>query len=227
MKTHKIITVIILTLTLNSCNTTPREKIWRFYVNINSQQLPIGEVEFQIDRPFPLGGIKKVTAEVSYFPHEDAVCINYKTAFFTYHQFWSSSGRTAFINSLDIYIKDYTDKNLNPSDRKSKNIYGTIEGYVYWQQFSFTKQFNANMDIELGYYFREGSPFFSITQLEAFFTSPTLDPANNSNSPEIPIFFTRSQADELAALFDQDFLQSVSPIRQRQAPAGVVAPDSY
>jgi hypothetical protein len=30
-------------------------------------------------------------------------------------------------------------------------------------------------------------------------------------SPEIPIFFTRAQADELAALFDQSFLESLAP----------------
>jgi hypothetical protein len=205
----KIITLIILIIILGSCATTPQEKIRRFTVDINSHEIPIGEVELQIDKMF-FGGIKKINAEVFYYPFEDAVCLKYKTDIFIYYQFWSVAGRNLFVSSLDIYNEDYTDRNLNPSDRKTKNLYGTIEGYLYWQQSSISRRFYANMDIELGYFFRERAPFFTVTQkLTTYIDRASKE--RNSTSQEVSMYFTRAQAAQLAGLFSQELLKEHTP----------------
>jgi hypothetical protein len=84
------------------------------------------------------------------------------------------------------------------------------------------------MNIELGYYFRDRAPFFAITQLEAHYESPTFFRDDDMISPEIPIFFTRAQAEELAEFFSQDFLQTLAPdIRPSSRIPSEVIPDSY
>jgi len=237
----KIISIILLILSLSSCNTIKKQaeraaiRNERFTVDLRSPQLPIGEIQAQFNNLFPMPGIRTVDIVVIYFPYEDAVCLNYRLNTYTYHFFWHKQGRDSFVKALEQYNADFEARRLREGrNSRTKSQYGTVkEFFLYWQQMQqarLTSIANGNMDIELGYYFRDKSPFFAVTQLQAYFESPTFFQEDNDLSPEIPIFFTRAQANELAALFDQDFLQSLAPVRQPAAgsrtPAGVEV-DSY
>jgi hypothetical protein len=235
MKTfsYKIIFIFLLFISLNSCEFIKRqamladERRQRYTVELNSPQVPIGEIQAQFNNQFPLPGVRSLDILVIYYPYEDAVCLNYRFNSITYHQFIHKEGRDAFVKALGQYNLDFENRKLREGrNHRTKSQYGTIkECYLYWQQWTILTQYSGNMDMELGYYFRDSSPFFAITQLQAFYRSPTLDASRNNTSAEIPIFFSRAQAAELAALFDQELLQSVSPIRQR-TPAGVI-PERY
>jgi hypothetical protein len=184
----------------------------KFNVDLVSPKVDVSEIEAQFNRPFPLMGVAKQDIKVTYFPFEDAVCLEYRINGYTYHQFWHKTGRESFVNALEKYKGDYTAQKLRNKNTKTKTQYGVIkESYLRWQSFAITAPRTGNMEMELGYYFRDGSPFFSVTQLPAFFESPSLQKENNDYSPEIPIFFTRAQADELASLFSQDYLISITP----------------
>jgi hypothetical protein len=162
-------------------------------------------------------GIRTVNIDVLYFPVEDAVCLEYRLNTFTYQQFWHRAGRRAFVIAFEKYNEDFDAQKLRNRNTRTKNQYGVVEEcYLVWEQSSRTAQGYGNMNIELGYYFRENSPFFSATQMEAFFDSPTFDDDFDQVSAEIPMFFTRAQAEELSALFAQDYLQSIAP--NAQAP---------
>jgi hypothetical protein len=190
----------------------------KFKVDLTSPMLEINEIEAQFNRPFPLMGLSKHDIKVTYFPFEDAVCLEYRINGYTYHQFWHKNGRESYLKALEKYKEEYSAQKLKNKNTKTKTQYGIIkECYLRWQSTKITAAATGNMEMELGYYFRDGSPFFSITQLQAFFESPTLQVSNNDYSPEIPIFFTRAQADELAALFNQDYLLSITPETYLQA----------
>jgi len=214
----KIVTILLIVLSLNSCTIFKKEMLRReqivppLTVSLNSPQVPIGLIEAQFNRPFPLTGIQKREVNVSYYPYEDAVCIQFKLNTLSYSVFWHKAGREAFAKALAKYNDDFSAQKLTNKNNKTKNQYGVVEDlYLIWYMSSFTMRARGNMDTEFGYYFRENSPFFAITLLEAYFTSPTLDKSDDQTSPIIPVFFTRSQAEELVAFFDEGYLRSITP----------------
>jgi len=197
---------------LASCGSLARQRE-KFTVSLNSPNVPIGEIETQFNPFMSIGSIKKSTVKALYYPREDAVCLQYRHELTTYNLFWSYSGRQTFITALEMYNKDYADRNLITQNRKTIRNYGVIEGYLYWQQFSFTVLAQANVNVDIGYQFKESAPkenapYFSVNQRDAEFKEDAAR-ENNRTSAVITMYFTRAQAAELAALFDQSFLKSL------------------
>ena len=215
MKKKYLLSVLILScfVLIAACGTLGQQKE-KFTVSLNSPQVPIGEFETQFSTFMSLAGLKKDSVKVLYFPREDAVCLQYRRDFTTYHQFWSYPGRQSFITALEQYNADYEERNLDTKNRRTIRNYSVVEGYLYWQMASFTVQAKANVNVEIGYQFRDNSPYFSIHQREAEYKEEmTRD--HNRTSTAITMYFTRAQAAELAALFDQSFLQTMlSPRRE-------------
>jgi len=217
----KIFSIVVLTLTLAMCNTTPRpprQVEVKFTVDMSSPQLPVGEFETNIRRTFPLTGLRGIVVTVSYFPYEDAVCLNYRSDFFSYNQFWSLSGREAYIKAIKNYNEEYTSRSLDTADRNSKSKYGTVEGYLVWQMASFTRRVSANMNVDLGYTFFEQqgtrTAFYTVTQKHTTYVDP-ISEEDDMDSQEITMHFTRAQAQVLADLFDQEFLLALVPPEMR------------
>jgi len=204
----KIISIFLLVLLLGSCKSItgkpPVEP--KFTVSLSSQQIPLGEINMQIDRSFPFTGIKKVIAVVTYFPEENAVGLNYKSDFFFFHQFWDSAGRQDFINALANYKEDYAARNLDGNPKTTKRNYAVFEGYLMWQRTRISRRYMSNMDMEIGYYFRDRMPYFAVTQKQAIHIDKITEKDNNA-SQETSMYFTRAKADELAALFDPETLR--------------------
>ena len=208
----KLIIILAAVLAVVSCNSTSIRQSesarQRFTVSLNSAQIPLGEVEVQFLRAF--GGLRQDTAEVIYFPQEDAVCLQYQGDLgTTYHQFWSSEGRIAFLRALGQYKIDYDARNLNSNNSRTRAIYGSVEGFLIWQSYSFSIRANGNMSLELGYQFRDRLPYFSISQREADYVDANTE-SRNRTSTVVNMHFTRAQADELAAFFEPMFLQGLA-----------------
>jgi len=220
--------VLLLFLVLGACTTTKTVKE-TFVVDHRSPKIEIGVVEVQMDKVLAIAGIKKTELNVDYYPVEDAVCIRYKADFYDYNQFWSRSARAAFIEALEKYKVDYDEKTFGKSGKKSKSQYGKVYGYLIWQMFKYTVRASANMDIELGYYFKSKAPYFTTTQKEAEYHDPETMSREIRTSPEVMMYFTRAQADDLAALFDEKFLQTLSlPASGKAAsPASTADKDEY
>jgi len=212
IKIKKIFAIIVLPLTLVMCNTTPEPKPVeiKFEVDLSSLNFPAGEIKTQIRRTFPLTGIRMIDVMVYYFPYDDAVCLQYRSDFFTHHQFWSRSGRDAFFKALEKYNEDYSARNLDEKNRTSTKQYGVVEGYLYWQMYAITRRVSANMDVELGYAFNDQSPYFAITQNQTTYVDEVSE-ENDLDSQKITMYFTRAQAQELAKLFNQDYLRTLVP----------------
>lgn len=211
----KPVMILFFVLIISSCATI-REIPEPFVVDLNSPQIPLGEIDLQLDRF--LGGLRRETVNLIYFPREDAVALQFRHEMMTYHQFWSREGRALFIRALEQYNEDFTARTLeNQNARRSRQIYGTAEGFLTWRGHRFGVQARANMTLGLGYVFRDRSPYFTIHQGRAEF----IDPATSSNRMEsspITLHFTRAQAAELASFFRQDILNELS-IQNREIPA--------
>jgi len=193
---------------------------------MNSPQTTIGEVEMQFETMMGLGSLKKHNVTVLYFPKEDVVCLKYAYEYYTYHQFWNKKGRLYFISALQKYNEDYTARNLQKNDNKSRRKYGIVRGFLVWQMFSFSIQANANMNVELGYNFKDKSPYFTVFQRSAEFLSDRSRDSNRS-SPNITIYFTRAQAAELSAIFEQYIIQgeTLEEYQESYIPADAADPN--
>jgi len=198
----KLLIFFSLCILISACNTSGRVKVEDFKVNMNSPQTTVGEIELQLDTLMGMGPLKKQTVTVLYFPREDVICLRYKYEFYNYNQFWDKRARLNFINALAKYNEDYDARNLQRGSGKSQQKYGTVRSYLVWQQFAFTVQAHANMSIDLGYTFKDRSPYFSVYQREAeYIDSDARD--NSRTSPVITMYFTRAQAAELSEIFEQ------------------------
>jgi hypothetical protein len=202
----KFLIILTITLALCACNTTGRAEKEVFTVNFNSPQIPMGELEIQINAPFPLPGIRKHVATLIYYPEEDAVCLQYVSDLITYYQCWSRKGRAAFINALEEYKNDYDTRNLSTTGRnQTRQKYGVVQGFLMWRMHRFALLARAEVRIDLGYLFVSNAPYFTLYQWDAHYVDRALSD-NNRNSSRLPLYFTRSQADELALRFDQSYL---------------------
>ena len=231
MLSMKNIKIFILLLVLSFCACSSNKAAVpvkeEFIVSLDSRQVELGVIEGQLHTTPLLPMLKKSGITVIYFPEEDAVCLRYKMELYTFHQFWSYSGREEFLKALEKYNKDFTDRNLKKGGaRKSKRSYGTVEGYLIWQLAAITIRARANVNLEMGYAFAQRSPYFTINQREAEFEH-AFDRSNNRTSSQIPIYFTRAQAAELAALFDPDLLSTILPEPIRRIEPTDVDYDEY
>jgi hypothetical protein len=198
----KLPIILFFVILITACKTNDAVKVEDFKVSLKSPQSVVGEIELQLDTLMGMGQLKKQTATVLYFPKEDVICLKYKYEFYTYHQFWNRRGRLQFISALQKYNEDYDARDLQRNFNKSQQKYGTVRSYLVWQLATFTVQAYANMNIDLGYTFKDRSPYFSVYQREAEYLD---DRARDSNrtSPALTMYFTRAQAAELSEIFEQ------------------------
>jgi len=213
-------------LLLCSCAVAPKT---RFTVDPFSLKYPASTVDAQSDKLLTDNvGRKAVT--VSYLPDEDAVCLEYRVDFVTYYQYWNRLGREVFITALERYKKDYDQRTLKTkSGRKERIMYGTVSGYLAWQSLGFLSDLaQGPTKLDMGYSFKGSlkskTPYFAISQNEAIYQDREQG-GHERKSPRVMLYFTRAQADELVALFDQEYLWSLSPAKPKSS--NDVAVDEY
>jgi len=207
--------LLLLILVLSGCSSIKKQielnklKEVKYKVELKSPKIPIGDAEAQVTTAFM--GLKKVALKVSYSPAEDALCLEYKRNTVTYYQFFPKASRVLFLEAVDKYSQDYSDKKL-VSSKTSKKQYGSKEGYLIWKLAKVSQSYSDNIDFYFGYMFKEKSPFFTITQGEAYSENLFADKneRNARTSGEIQLYFTRTQSMELAVYFEQQFLQSLT-----------------
>ena len=198
---------------LCACNTvgkTANRQVEKpFAPQVNAPRTSIGEVEIQFNKMFPLPGLRQVTVNASYNTNEDAVCLQFRLDLVTYRQFWSLKGRQGFITALANYKTDFEERNFGRGGRSALRQYGSARGYISWQTTSLSVLARAGANVDFGYTFVDRSPYFVIRQQEAIYKDPNAS-GSDRTLPEFSMYFTRAQADALAALFDEDFLETTT-----------------
>jgi hypothetical protein len=214
--------VLFIALAIAACNTAGnRQKPEPFTVDTKARHTQIGEIEVQYDDFFSFSGLKKMTVPVSYVPEDDAVCLHYRNNMYDYQSFWSRDGRDAFVAALARYNEDFEARNLpDKGTRRNNRAYNTIQGYLIWQIFAFSTLSYASVTVDLGYDFKQRSPYFTANQRETKFIDP-VSPQDPKTGDPMTFYFTRTQAEELIKLFDQEYLDGLALGRnvRNNAPA--------
>jgi len=171
----------------------------------NIDPFPIGSAEAQLDR-FLSPKVNRVQIEAIFHPRLNAVALEFKYELFTHRQFWDEAARKQFAASLELYKSDFDEKKLIDKSRKTRAVYGNVKGRLEWEAFKFTKTHISNPSIELGYRFKEKSPFFSTYTRSAKEVQSEGANSRSLESQPIYMYFTRAQADQMVLLFDQAYL---------------------
>ena len=206
MKLPQTIAVTTLALLCISACSSMQPARERIQVNVRGPRIIAGSAEAQVD-PFLSVGLQLQPITVIYFPDDDVICLQFRTSGTTYFQFWSERNRTAFLEALARYHEDFEQRNLT-SGRQNKRIYGTVRGFVSWETHQFSPNSFSHPVIELGYYFKNNHPYFALTQREAPNESETTKRGQPRSVNQV-LYFTRGQADDIAAIFSPDYLQQL------------------
>jgi len=212
----KHIAILALALSLSACTLKKAANGEPFTVSLESPRVEVGTFEAQFDKTVALMGLRQVEVSVSYYPAEDAVCLQYRIDFITYYLFWNAKGRETYLRALEKYKEDFTQKNFKPKgNRNTRRKYGKADCYLIWQTAAFLTRARASNVTEIGYDIKNidnnnKAIFFTLWQRESIYVAETAQ-NERRNSQNIPIYLTRAKADELAEFFKQDLLNNLVP----------------
>ena len=186
----------------------------------------VGSVYAVFDRTMGRG-LNVVSMEAIFHPRTNTVSIEFRYGFVTFRQFWDETARRHFSMALDQYNADFDARNLVNRHRRTRNAYGSVAGRLEWQTARFTTNHVSYPVIEIGYRFRENSPFFS-TLMRSARSEETADAGTGrTESRQIQMFFTRAQAADLARVFDQAYLMELIGVHGTQGHVVPLFLDDY
>jgi hypothetical protein len=211
----------ILTLLLLISCASQQERPKDITVDRDLPKYAAGTAEAQLSVFSSMGGLRKYDINVSYYPDDDVVCLEYKMDFVNHYLFLDRDGRDAFANALDKYKADYEQRNLvNKRSKATRQAYGVMRSLLIWEAFSFAGEGRSHPVLQLGYAFVKGSPYMAIIMPETENVSKITGDKTKTSTKQI-FYFTRAQADILAALFEPEYLLSLYQGASRPASAGV------
>jgi hypothetical protein len=164
----------------------------------------IGSASAFLDQSFS-SQVKEAAVEVVFHPRTNEVTLEIPQGVGLYRQFWNKEGRQLFIDALNWYNEDFDNRNLVASYNRSRAMYGNFKGRFEWKTLRFSPTYRASPVFELGYRFRDNTPYFSV-YLKSADEESGANTSGVTESPPFAVYFTRSQAAEIAKLFDQAFL---------------------
>jgi hypothetical protein len=208
-----------------SCESSPPRQNPNMIADIDP--IEIGTVTVQFDKFFS-SSIETKEAKVFFDPRINAVYLKFKYQTLNYLQYWDKPNRDAFIAAFENYNNDYNAKALLTKDSKSRAMYGQLQGMTVWSTLdsSFSEKSTAYPKIYIGYSFKKSSseqiaPYFSTIQLEA---KAEANKAGSNDTPKtalrIRMYYTRAQAETLAAYFDDNLLMGL--VRDFAKPSGTL-----
>jgi len=192
------IVVILLVLSCQSVDSSKK------YPNMVADMDPfsVGTFEAQLDR-FLSSKVRKTEIEAVFHPRFNYVSMEFRYELITYRQFWDEPARRQFIAALELYKRDFRDGKLVNNIKKTKSIYGNAKGRVEWLMSKYTKTRVSDPIIEIGYQFKENTPFFTTIMRSTKEILTDDDSSTPMYSQQLNMYFTRAQADVLAGIFDQ------------------------
>jgi hypothetical protein len=166
-----------------------------------------GTIEAEFDRTFS-GKLKSQQVEVIFYPRLNAVALQFRRDLLQYRQFWDEDARRKFVTAVEIYKQDYASRTFIDKHRKTRAVYGKVNGQVEWETFKYSRTRVAYPVMELGYRFVKKMPFF-VCFMPSTREVVEAGDTGQEESQQISIYFTRAQADELVKLFDQSYLMAL------------------
>jgi len=188
-----------------SCGTT-RSGTTQTKMLADVEPFSIGSVNASFEKLLS-SGLTGADVEVIFYPRKNEVALKFKYLTYYYWQFWNEEGRRQFIDALNRYKDDFANQRLTTNNNKSRAVYGKAKGRCEWQtlNLSLAAIYRSSPVLELGYNLKDNTAYFSTYQAEAK-EETGANPSGITESRSITMYFTRAQGEELAQLFDQDYL---------------------
>ena len=218
---------IFLALSFAACSSFERAEK-PIEINLRGLKIPAGTADAEFYNLIAKGNLKKQDITFTYYPEDDALCLEYRhNLTISYYQFWNRSSRIAFINSLEKYKYDYLQRDLTAKKKKqTKRQYATEPSFLAWETSRYSMFGYGWSNYEIGYQFMNNAPYFTITQREAQNEEPVTK-SDNYQSETVVLYFTRAQAEDVAAIFNQSYLASLQPPARPVRTPEETASDPY
>jgi len=218
----KYIIFAMTALFVCSCTSAPPPRT--FSVSLQSPSYEAEKAEAYFEPFFGIGNLKKGQIGVTYYPIEDAVCLQFKIQFVNCRQFWDKTARDAFIAAFTLYKEEYEQKKLTAKGKKAREVYGKkIPAYFMMRKSKLSYYTIGNPELSLGYQFWSNAVFFTTTQAEFWYQDPVYK-EKGDRCPVILTYFTIAQAESLIELFNQDYLKGLIGADKLISPD---APDEF
>ena len=186
-----------------SCGTVDLAKRYPNMV-ADADPYQVGSVSVSFDRLFSFQ-LRESDVDVIFYPRENMVALEFRHELTLYRQFWNEPARRRFTEALSRYEDDLANQRLTGRYNRSRAAYGKFNGRAEWETFSFSATYFSLPVIELGYRFRGNTPYFTVLQNSARAGSE-MQSRSNFESLQFSIYFSPAQAEDLAQIFDRDFL---------------------
>jgi len=203
---------------LFSCGTA-RSGVKQANMLADVEPFSIGTVSASFDKIFS-SDVATADVEVIFRPRENEVALAFRYETLHFWQFWDEEGRKQFVEALNRYKEDFANQRLVTSYRKSRAIYGKVNGRFEWKPLSISGIYRSSPVIELGYRFKAGSPYFSTHQAKAK-EERGLNPKRIPESRSFAMYFTRAQGEDLVRFFNQAFLLELLGDKAQQSRTDV------
>jgi len=203
MNIHRVLLSCIAALLYISCAST--EKAPQYPTRLaDKDPFSIGYANASVDRSFS-SSVRPIDIDVFFHPRTNEVVLEFRHGVSYYKQIWNQAGRQQFIKAINEYKDDFTNQKLTTRYNKTRTIYGKVKGRFIWEPLKISPEYRSSPLIDLGYRFRDGSPYFSVYQRIAS-EETKINKDGVTESPAYSLYFTRAQAEDLAHLFNQDLL---------------------
>lgn len=154
-----------------------------------------------------LDGITKVDCSFTISNKSKTAGLSNKYMGVYYYLTFDESGRKAFRMAYEQYIKDFENKKLIRKTNKTIKVYGKASSRVEWGSVKNSTPNAANLKVNLGYEFKNNSPYFKISSAAVvnanYDRAPTTLPRE---SARIEYYFTKAQAKALYDFLAEDNL---------------------
>jgi hypothetical protein len=211
-------------LVLSCTNVEPARRNPVMIANVDP--FSVGTVDVFLDRLLSATP-QRIEVEVIFYPRLNSVALQYRHEFITYRQFWDEVARRQFAAALERYKEDFAERRLVDRFSQTRSVYGRAIGHLEWETFilAVSRTRISYPVVELGYRFRGTSPFFTTLMQSA----PEIDVqgGDSNESPQIAMYFTRAQGDELVRLFDQAFLLGLLSEQRSRITEETILLDEY
>ncbi|HKL86567.1 MAG TPA: hypothetical protein VJ861_09575 [Treponemataceae bacterium] len=217
MKTN-ILLATLITVTILGCASSAPIQSADMVANADPYEVGVVGASFSTFTGF---NKKLGTFILSFAPRTNQVIIDTKNQGNETHIYLDRANRDALIVAMTSYFKEFENRTLKEKG-KTLNEYGKIIGFMEWGLLTMNAR--GNPEIRLGYEFKEGSPFFTLTFPE---TDNILYNKGSAvkNSGYFQMFFTRSQLEEFGEMLLQDYL--VSTLEEQDISRASSDPDVY
>jgi len=145
------------------------------------------------------GSIKQQNAKVLVHTKEELAGFGsqYMTAY--YIVMLDQENREKLQKAYDLYLQDFDSKRLNRTSKKTYKQYGKINTTLYWGTLESSTPNHGTGAMNVGYEFKNNSPYFVITNLQPFENEhyKVVGDSTSRESMCLKYYFTKAQMRDL------------------------------